>query len=250
MRACLLAATTYKPMEIPLEQSDSGGPWVIIPPTVLADSNLAAGEKLLFGRVLGFIRKHGYCLGSNEYLGRYIGLSKQTVKNYLSRLYDLGYLRYEIIRDQNRQVIERRIYPTLVPERVLPLVPYKVRPRTTPRTPEGTEERNTTEKEDVQNHVVEKRDQLAKARYYGDLLGSILGDRQSATFYELACQRYDPHLLMRKAKEIISDGTARRPAAVFVAWLKKQPPRPLSHSSAGADPMDRKNLVTDIGRAT
>ena len=97
---------------------EHSAPWVIIPPTVLSDERLASGVKLVYGRVFGFMQKHGYFLASNNYLSKYIGLSKNTVRNYLSRLYDLGCLRYELTRDERNEVIERRIYPTLVPPRV------------------------------------------------------------------------------------------------------------------------------------
>src|SRR5437867_3561542 len=120
---------------------ESASPWLIVPPNVLADERLSAGEKLVSGRVFGFIQKHGYCVASNDYLGRAIGMSKNTVRNYLSHLYELGYLRYDVIRDENNEVEERRIYPHLVPHEVLPLVPNKVLPRTTPRTLLSTKER-------------------------------------------------------------------------------------------------------------
>src|SRR3712207_6428340 len=115
--------------------------WVIMPPNVLADTRLSAGEKIVYGRVFGFIQKHGYCVASNDYLGKPIGMSKNTIRNYLSHLYELGYLRYEVMRDAHGEVTERRIYPLLVPNEVRPLIPNEVRPRTTPRTAGGTKER-------------------------------------------------------------------------------------------------------------
>ena len=36
------------------------------------------------------MQKHGCCLASNDYLARYIGMSKNTVRNYLGKLYELG----------------------------------------------------------------------------------------------------------------------------------------------------------------
>ena len=126
---------------------------MIIPPTVLGDERLSAGEKLVYGRVFGFMQKFGYCLASNDYLGKYIGMSKNTVRNYLSHLYELGYLRYELIRDeQNNEVLERRIYPTLVLPEVLP--------RTTPSTPRSTKEitvenkRNVNVEENAKNEIL------------------------------------------------------------------------------------------------
>ncbi len=77
---------------------DTHQAWVIVPPNVLADTRLSAGEKIVYGRVFGFIQKHGYCIASNDYLGKPLGMSKNTIRNYLSHLYALGYLRYEVSR--------------------------------------------------------------------------------------------------------------------------------------------------------
>ena len=190
-------------------KTEHSAPWVIIPPTVLGDERLSAGEKLVYGRVFGFMQKHGYCLASNEYLSKYIGMSKNTVRNYLSRLYELGYLRYELIRDEQNEVVERRIYPTLVLPEVLP--------RTTPSTPRSTKEIKEENKRNV--NVGEEN---AKIEYFADLLASTLNDRRSIAYYRGVCRRHDAIRLLDKAKQIVADGGARKPAAVFAAWLKQE----------------------------
>jgi len=97
-----------------------GGYWIIIPPPIVADNNLPAGAKILFGKILGLINKKGYCWASADYLGKHIGLAKDTVKKYLSLLYEKGYLRYELVQKSDKQVEERRIYPTLGDNNPLP----------------------------------------------------------------------------------------------------------------------------------
>jgi hypothetical protein len=139
--------------------------WVIVPPNVLADTRLSAGEKIVYGRVFGFIQKHGYCVASNDYLGKPIGMSKHTIRNYLSHLYELGYLRYEVMRDAQGEVTERRIYPLLVPNAVLPLVPNAVPPRTTPHTFGGTKERK--EKKESNTNVNERKEKAGKKQGNG-----------------------------------------------------------------------------------
>lgn len=71
--------------------------------------------------------------------------------------------------------------------------------------------KNVTEK------TAKDKDQV---EYYAQLLAEKLSDQKSISFYRLACQRFDPQRLLRKAQEIIADGKARKPAAVFVQWLK------------------------------
>ena len=56
--------------------------------------------------------------------------------------------------------------------------------------------------------------------YYAGRLAEKLGDQKSLTYYKIACQRIDPHMLMQKAAEIIADGGARNPGAVFAEWVK------------------------------
>jgi hypothetical protein len=58
--------------------------------------------------------------------------------------------------------------------------------------------------------------------YYGKLLADKLNDHKSLTYYKIACQRFNPQKLIEKAAEIISDGGARNPGAVFADWLKQQ----------------------------
>lgn len=208
--------------------NESDGPWVIIPPTVLADERLSAGEKLVYGRVFGFIKRHGYCNGTNDYLAKYIGMSRNTVKSYLKRLYALGYLRYEVLRGERGEVQERRIFPQIAPSGVTPLggnsTPplggNSTPPRVTPRVSLPPKERRDKEVKNV------KGKDEKEIEYFADLLADKLNDQKSISFYKLACRHHDPHALLRKASEIVGDGGARNPASVFTKWvgaLKKRP---------------------------
>jgi len=57
--------------------------------------------------------------------------------------------------------------------------------------------------------------------YYAKLLADKLGDQKSLTYYKIACQRFTPQTLLQKAAEIMADGGARNPGAVFADWVKK-----------------------------
>ena len=56
--------------------------------------------------------------------------------------------------------------------------------------------------------------------YFAGLIAEKLGDQKSLTYYKIACQRSDPHMLLQKAAEIMADGGARNPGAVFADWVK------------------------------
>ena len=58
--------------------------------------------------------------------------------------------------------------------------------------------------------------------YYAKLLADKLNDHKSLTYYKIACRRFNPQKLIEKAAEIIADGGARNPGAVFADWLKQQ----------------------------
>jgi len=211
-----------------MNNQEADGPWVIIPPTVLADERLSAGEKLVYGRVFGFIKRHGYCNGTNDYLAKHIGMSRNTVKSYLKRLYALGYFRYEVIRGERGEVQERRIYPSLTPESVKPLGGHGTRPLGDHGTPPGVTPRVSKPpkegREKKERNVVERDEK--EIEYFAELLADKLDDRKSLSFYRIACRRHDPHALLRKASEIMGDGQARNPGAVFVSWLSARKKKP------------------------
>lgn len=66
------------------------------------------------------------------------------------------------------------------------------------------------------------KEKSEKSDYYAQLLADKLGDQKSISYYRSVCQRHDPHKLLRKAHEIVTDGKAKNPAAVFVQWLKQE----------------------------
>jgi DNA-binding PadR family transcriptional regulator len=73
--------------------------------------------------------------------------------------------------------------------------------------------------------------------YYARALADKLGDQKSLTYYTLLCARFDPHQLLQKAAQIVGDGGARKPGAVFAAWAKTlRMPSTLAHPSHGATP--------------
>lgn len=75
----------------------------------------------------------------------------------------------------------------------------------------------------LKNNVGHKtKEHEDRAAYYAELLAEKLHDRKSIRYYRSICKVYDPHRLLRKASEIISDGKARRPGAVFAQWLKHE----------------------------
>ena len=75
-------------------------------------------------------------------------------------------------------------------------------------------------KERYMNVTKANKKDTNETEYFAGLIAEKLGDQKSLTYYKIACQRIDPHKLMQKAAEIIADGGARNPGAVFAAWVK------------------------------
>jgi hypothetical protein len=67
---------------------------------------------------------------------------------------------------------------------------------------------------------IEDTDQV---EYYAQLLADKLNDAKSLSFYRLVCARHNPNKLLQKAAEIVKDGGAKKPGAVFVHWLQTLP---------------------------
>ncbi len=77
-------------------------------------------------------------------------------------------------------------------------------------------------KERYNNVAKQNKKDRDELDYYAGLLAAKLGDHKSLTYYKIACRRFNPQKLIEKAAEIISDGGAINPGAVFTDWLKQQ----------------------------
>ena len=88
---------------------------------------------------------------------------------------------------------------------------------------EGKESLHRSEKDTLERYINVKKQNKKdtnETAYYAGRLAEKLGDQKSLTYYKIACQRINPHKLMQKAAEIIADGGARNPGAVFAEWVK------------------------------
>lgn len=78
---------------------------------------------------------------------------------------------------------------------------------------------NTTVNNNVRNKPVKIKDS-DQVEYYAKMIAEKLHDEKSLTFYKLVCARHNPDKLLRKVSEIVKDGQAKKPAAVFTSWIK------------------------------
>ena len=86
--------------------------YAIIPATVRYDKNLKPAEKLLYGEITALANKNGYCYAKNRYFANLYEVSIETVSRWISHLQQLGYIKIKVVRNENKEVIERYIYIT------------------------------------------------------------------------------------------------------------------------------------------
>lgn len=92
------------------EKEETIGYYSIIPATVLYNKNLKANEKLLYAIITSLACKEGYCFATNKYLAEKLGVNPKTISNWISDLRDRNFIKVELIRNENKQVIQRKIY--------------------------------------------------------------------------------------------------------------------------------------------
>lgn len=88
------------------------GYYAVIPSSVLFCKELKANEKLLYALITVLANKEGYCFASNKYLASKFFVDHSTVSKWISHLRKLGFIREEIIKDENKKFIIRKIYPS------------------------------------------------------------------------------------------------------------------------------------------
>lgn len=96
--------------KLPKEQAQVS--WTLIPPVIDEREDLTIDEKYLAGKIIGLTNAKGYCYASNKWLAKKINKSIRTVSRIISSLNEKAIISVEVIRDENKRIIERRIFLT------------------------------------------------------------------------------------------------------------------------------------------
>ena len=102
------------------QRRQSASDWVRIPAALRYDRRLSAKAKLLYGEIEALACRTGYCHAHNGYFCERLGMSDRTVTRLLAELTREGYLRLEVRRGPDRQVLERRLFPGRAGEERVP----------------------------------------------------------------------------------------------------------------------------------
>ena len=92
------------------ENQDNIGYYSIIPAIILYNKELKANEKLLYAIITSLACKEGYCFATNKYLAEKLDVNPKTISSWISDLKDRNFIKVEVIRNENKQIIQRKIY--------------------------------------------------------------------------------------------------------------------------------------------
>lgn len=96
----------------------------ILPASIRYNKNLRFGERLLYGEITALTNKEGYCYAKNKYFADLYDVSQSTISRWISHLAEINSIKVEIIRKDNKEIIERRIYITDNPYMQKYIYPY------------------------------------------------------------------------------------------------------------------------------
>ena len=94
---------------------DKVGYYSIIPSRILYNKELKANEKLLYAMITSLTCKEGFCFATNNYFAEELGVHPKTVSSWISDLRDKNFIKVDLIRNENKQIIQRKIYINDVP---------------------------------------------------------------------------------------------------------------------------------------
>ena len=97
------------------EKEENIGYYSIIPATILYNKELKANEKLLYAIITSLACKEGYCFATNKYLAEKLGVNPKTISSWISDLKDRNFIIVELVRNENKQIIQRKICINDVP---------------------------------------------------------------------------------------------------------------------------------------
>jgi len=93
-----------------VNESEKPSYYAIIPASIRYCKELKFQERLFYGEITCLMGKEGYCFASNKYFADLYGVIPGTISRWISHLQQLGFITVDVIRNENKQIIERRIF--------------------------------------------------------------------------------------------------------------------------------------------
>lgn len=87
--------------------------YTVMPAIIRYDNRLKPNEKILYSEIVTLASKNGYCYASNKYLAELYDVSIVTISNWINRLINLGYLKFENeYLEGTNYITKRKLFPT------------------------------------------------------------------------------------------------------------------------------------------
>jgi hypothetical protein len=106
------------------EQNEELGMFVLFPTHYL--EHMTPRQAVLMGMLIGMAKRSGYAYPSNKTIGSILNMTTITVQRELAILEEKGFLTRQLIRDNNNQVVSRKIYPHIKTD--IPLISNLIPP--------------------------------------------------------------------------------------------------------------------------
>lgn len=89
---------------------DKPGYYSIIPSHIRYDEDLKPMEIIMYGELTALSNFYGYSYATNNYFAKLYNVHKNTVSTWINTLKSKGYIRVEVIRNENKEIVQRKIY--------------------------------------------------------------------------------------------------------------------------------------------
>jgi len=179
------------------------GYYAVIPSTILYNKELSSTVKLLYAIITSLSNKDGYCYASNKYLAEKLNVEPVTISRGVKVLRENNYVFVDILRNEKKEIICRKIYPNDVPYRLNNQYPYiqKSQYPYTHKCQEGIDlnvKENNINNNNINTHTVVKKCFAEKVYLYDYEYDNLLSE-----YGELKTKRCIEELsLYKKSKGI------------------------------------------------
>lgn len=145
-----------------MEEDIRANYYAIIPAYIRYNKELKFGERLMYGEITALSNKSGYCYASNKYFGDLYGVSQSTISRWISHLAELNSIDVQIIRNEKKEIIERRLYITDTPYMQNCTYPYTQNNQYPIRKKSKENIINNNMLDSLFNYIIKKEKQIPK----------------------------------------------------------------------------------------
>ena len=145
-----------------MEEDIRANYYAIIPAYIRYNKELKFGERLMYGEITALSNKSGYCYASNKYFADLYGVSQSTISRWISHLAELNSIDVQIIRNEKKEIIERRLYITDTPYMQNCTYPYTQNNQYPIRKKSKENIVNNNMLDSLFNYIIKKEKQIPK----------------------------------------------------------------------------------------